>query len=143
MISTLVTLLRGALCLSIVALLAACPSLGPRAGLPPTVDRAETFAQRGEHAAAAREFERLAELAALPRDGARLRLRAVQEWLAAERPDAAAATLGAVPVDLDDPTLRTQRALAEIHIQYLRNQDNAAWQAITALPIPEANPPRR
>src|SRR5688572_1364962 len=41
-------------------ILAGCPSFGPKAPPPPTVDRADTLARQGDHAGAARLYEELA-----------------------------------------------------------------------------------
>ncbi len=65
--------------------LVGCQSLGSTASGPGSLQRAETLAQRGDHAAAAREFDKLAE------DnpgtaGNDYQLAAAREWLAANRP---------------------------------------------------------
>lgn len=114
--------------------LTACPSLGPRADLPPTLERAETLVQRGEHAAAARVFEGLA------RDNSgdestRFLLRAVSEWLAANQPvDASRAydSIGAT----SNPGLRAQYALLAVALRLARGDAPGAWGLLASIAAP-------
>ena len=115
--------------------LTACPSLGPRADLPPTLEHAEQLTRQGDHAAAAREFEGLAELATLANDAVVLRQRAVQQWLAARRAGDAARVLTQIPAT-NNPQLDTERALLAIELQLAQDQAATAWTSLTTLAIP-------
>ena len=86
---------RLALILLAAGALSGCPSLTERAGLPPSVDRAETLERSGDLAGAARVYEDLAAQNGGPeRTG--FQLRAVQDYLAAHRTDDAARVLGGI-----------------------------------------------
>ena len=57
---TATTVSRLATTIAMVLVLSACPAISPNRPLPPSLDHAAQLAQRGDHAAAAREFEALA-----------------------------------------------------------------------------------
>src|SRR5207249_469502 len=83
-------LIRLILAPALALALSGCPSLTERAGLPPSVERAETLERGGDAAAAARVYEQLAS----QNSGAErndLALRAARGYLAAHARAAAAA----------------------------------------------------
>ena len=75
--------------LAALAVLAGCPSLGPRSELPPSVDRAQDLQQHGDMAGAAHVYEELAQQNT-GADRAAYALQAAHAWIAARRPDDAA-----------------------------------------------------
>lgn len=119
-------------------ILTACPSLGPRGSPPPTLDRAEQLTQQGDHAAAARVFEALAEQNAGP-DRSSLLIKAAQAFLKAKQPDEAARALGL----FDAPLTAEQtfeRQLLNVDISLQRGQAQQAWQQITSIAEPKSVP---
>lgn len=125
---------------SIALLLTACESLGPRAELPPTLDRAESLASRGDHAGSARVFEALANQNAGD-DAARLKLRAVREWLTANQPQEAARVHQAT-VPGTNPLLRSQHDLLGVSVRLARGDNSGAWAAVQAIAAPGESPER-
>ncbi len=125
---------------SVVLLLTACASLGPRADLPPTLDGAEQLAQRGDHAGSARSFERLAAVNSGD-DSTRLALRACDEWLAANQPAEATRVYARITPGTNIQ-LRTRYQLLGVELQLARNESTAAWNAVLALPAPAAEAQR-
>ena len=116
-------------------LLAGCPST-PRRGGPPNVDRAESLTRTGDHAGAAAVYERLgAETTGS--DSVEFRLRAVREWLAANRPAEADRVLAALPGGLtqlqalEQGLLRMQSAVAQ-------GRGDEAWREISSMQLPTA-----
>ena len=120
--------------------LTACPSLGPRADLPPTLERAEGFVQRGEHAAAARVFEKLAEQNSGD-SSTRLRLRAAYEWLAGNQVADASRVYDTIsPGTAGD--LRTRYQLLGVALRFARGDGPGAWSTIATLAPPNEAPER-
>ncbi len=121
-------------------LLAACTGMGGAAA-PASVDRAEALWQRGDAAAAAREFERLADGNALAA-ATDYRLRAARAWVAAQRPadarrvltvlDGAVRAAGATL----SPAQQTGRQLADIDVALGEGQAQTAWAQIAAFKEP-------
>jgi len=120
--------------------LASCAGLGGAAS-PPSIDRAESLWQRGDTAAAAREFERLADgndfSAATD-----FRLRAARAWLAAQRPADARRVLTALDGAVRaagatlSPAQQNGRQLADIDLALGEGQAQAAWAQLAALKEP-------
>ncbi len=128
--------LRLALAPALALALSACPSLTERAGVPPSVDRAETLERAGDTAGAARVYEALAA----QNSGAErneLLLRAARGYLAAHRVEDAARVL-AMPEGPLTAEQATERSLASIELALERGQSQAAWQQLSALPEPHA-----
>ncbi len=117
--------------------LTACPSLGTR-DLPPTLDRAEALAQRGEHAAAARAFEGLARDSGGD-DSTRFLLRAVNEWLAANQPADASRAYDSIGAT-SNPSLRAQYGLLAVSLRLARGDAPGAWGLMTSLAVPTGSP---
>ncbi len=122
-------------CLLIVLaiLLAGCPST-PRRGGPPSVDRAETLAREGNHAAAAAVYERLASETS-GTDSSEFLLRAARAWLAAGRASDADRVLALLPATLT-PQQTTERTLLRISSTLQQGRAEDAWREITALKVP-------
>ena len=130
--------LLGRIILASAALwLTACPSLGTREQ-PPTLDRAETLAQRGEHAAAARVFEGLAR-GVSGDDSTRFLLRAVNEWLAANQPADASRAYDSIGAT-SNTSLRAQYALLAVALRLARGDAPGAWGLMTSLAVPTGSP---
>lgn len=120
--------------------LTACPSLGTR-DLPPTLDRAEALAQRGEHAAAARAFEGLARDSGGD-DSTRFLLRAVNEWLAANQPAEASRAYDSIGAT-GNPSLRAQYGLLAVSLRLARGDAPGAWSALSSIAPPAGSPENR
>jgi outer membrane PBP1 activator LpoA protein len=120
--------------------LTACPSLGTR-DLPPTLDRAEALAQRGEHAAAARAFEGLARDSSGD-DSTRFLLRAVNEWLAANQPSDASRAYDSIGAT-GNPSLRAQYSLLAVSLRLARGDAPGAWSALSSIAPPAGSPENR
>ncbi len=115
-------------------LLAGCPSMGP-GRLPPSLDHAEATAQRGDHAAAAREFEALA--AENPgSSGLNYSLRAAREYLAAQRPDDAQRIVDSVPTSAASGPAAFELTLLRAELALAHSQSQAAWTAVASLATP-------
>jgi len=121
-----------------LALLAACASIGPQGGPPPSVDRAEHLASQGDNAGAARIFEELAaQNAGTDRDA--MLLRAARAYLAGRLPDEAVRVLGGLALPLTPPQSLEQQLL-NAEIELARGQVQPAWQLLAAMPPPGASP---
>ncbi len=131
------TLLSRIILASAALWLTACPSLGTREQ-PPTLERAETLAQRGEHAAAARVFEGLAR-GSNGDDSTRFLLRAVNEWLAANQPADASRAYDSVGAT-SNPGLRAQYAMLAVALRLARGDAPGAWGLMTSLAVPTGSP---
>ncbi len=120
--------------LAVLVLLASCTSLTGKAPLPPSAERAQQAQQRGDHAAAAREFEALAadNSGSVAQD---YLLRATAAWLKAGRGEDARRTLGLIEGPLD-AARATERALLDVELSALSGQAQQAWIALNALPPP-------
>jgi outer membrane PBP1 activator LpoA protein len=121
----------------LATMLAACPSLGPRTGPAPSVDRAERLSQQGDLEGAARVYE------ALARDnqgGARVDLgqRAARAWLAARRPDEARRVLQEIAPEPHTADQSLERTLLEAEIALEKGENVQAWNALSAVPEPAA-----
>lgn len=118
-----------------VLLLAGCPSTGG-VRLPPSLDRAESLAQRGEHAGSAREFEALAG----ENPGAAgvvYQLRAAREYLAAQRADDAQRVLAAItPAPAAGSANAIELVLVRAELSIARGQGAEAWAAVASLSEP-------
>jgi outer membrane PBP1 activator LpoA protein len=135
-------LVRNALRLTILALagaiLAGCPSLTERAGLPPTIDRAQALESSGDQAGAAKVYEDLAA----QNSGAQrnqLLLRAARDYLAVKRADDAARALAAVEAPVS-PQDAQERALSSVEVALDRGQAQDAARQLQQIPAPAAGP---
>ncbi len=132
-------LVRPLLPLFVTFVLAGCASLV--GGVPPpSLERAEAFARRGETAAAAAEFERLAAQNP-PGPAWDLRLRAARAWLAAGRPGDARRVLAAADAEVaagyaPSASQRLLRELARIDLVASEGQPQAAWAQLGAVAEP-------
>ena len=130
--------LLGRIILASAALwLTACPSLGTR-DQPPTLDRAEALAQRGEHAAAARVFEAMARDNSGD-DSTRFLLRAVSEWLAANQPADASRAYDSIGAT-SNPSLRAQYSLLAVSLRLARGDAPGAWSLLSSIAPPAGSP---
>ncbi|MBU6210679.1 MAG: penicillin-binding protein activator [Gammaproteobacteria bacterium] len=130
------------LCLLAAISLAAC---GPVERAPiANAERAAALAERGEHAAAASEYESLA--ASAPGGGANTwRLAAIEQWLLAERIEPAAQGLALLDAPLDAPLevpldvgQSFERDRLTVLFLWLRDGAAKAWQRCSALTAPDA-----
>ncbi len=128
------TLLRAAWWMSMVLILAACSSV-PQA-LAPSAQRALDLANRGEHAAAAREYDALAAGRGTGAD--EYRLLATEQWLSASDPINAAISLRSIVGPLETTRLFARDLLA-IEISMLQGTYAAAWQSLRALAAPKGD----
>ena len=118
--------------------LSGCPSLTERAGLPPSVERAETLERGGDAAGAARVYEQLAS----QNSGAErndLALRAARGYLAAHAREDAARVLAMLEGPLSAEQ-STERSLSGIELALERGQNKEAWQQLSALSEPRSGP---
>ena len=127
-------LLRLALLAAAALALAGCPSLTERAGLPPSVDRAEVLERSGDPAGAARVYEELAA-ANTGADRNDLLLRAARAWMGAHRPEEAARVLASTDSSLP-PELDGERALLAVELALERGQPQEALRQLAAMPVP-------
>jgi outer membrane PBP1 activator LpoA protein len=128
--------LRLALLAAASLALAGCPSLTERAGLPPSVDRAETLERSGDQAGAARVYEELAgQNAGAERND--LLLRAVRAWIGARRPEEAARVLASTDSSLP-PEQASERALLSAELALERGQPQEALRQLAAMPVPHS-----
>ncbi|HEX4647223.1 MAG TPA: penicillin-binding protein activator [Steroidobacteraceae bacterium] len=116
--------------------LSGCPTLTERAGVPPSVDRAEALERSGDAAGAARVYEALAA----QNNGSErneLALRAARGYLAAHRAEDAARSLAMLEAPLSAEQA-TERSLSSVELALERGQAKEAWQQLSALPEPRA-----
>ncbi len=116
--------------------LSGCPSLSERAGLPPSVDRAEQLEQAGDPGAAARVYEELAtHNSGSDRNG--FALHAARDYLDVQRPEdaARALALAAEPFSADQST---ERALLNVQLTLERGRREDAVRQFAAIPEPHA-----
>jgi outer membrane PBP1 activator LpoA protein len=130
-------LARRVACLLLLSLaLSGCPSLTERAGLPPSLDRAQALEQAGEAHEAAKAYE---ELAAHNTGSDRndYLLGAARNYLDGHRPEDAARVLA-----LTEGTLSaeqgTERALLNAQLALARGQREDAARQFAAIPQPPA-----
>jgi outer membrane PBP1 activator LpoA protein len=121
------------LCLLAAISLAAC---GPVERAPiASAERAAALAERGDHAAAASEYESLAA-GALGSAVNTWRLAAIEQWLLADRlePAASALALLAAPLDVSQTF---ERDRLNVLLLWGRDGATSAWQSMTALTAPD------
>jgi outer membrane PBP1 activator LpoA protein len=121
------------LCLLAAISLAAC---GPVERAPiASAERAAALAERGDHAAAASEYESLAA-GALGSAVNTWRLAAIEQWLLADRlePAANALALLAAPLDVSQTF---ERDRLNVLLLWGRDGATSAWQSMTALTAPD------
>ncbi len=118
----------------LITLLGACSSV-PQT-LAPSASRAAELASRGEHSAAAREYDALAIAAGSQGDD--FRLLATEQWLSANDPANAQVSLRSVMGPLE-PTARYARDLFAIEIDILQGNYALAWRALGALAAPRGD----
>src|SRR5204863_360550 len=131
-------LIRLILAPALAPALSGCPSLTERAGLPPSVERAETLERGGDAAGAARVYEQLAS----QNSGAErndLALRAARGYLAAHAREDAARVLAMLEGPLSAEQ-STERSLSGIELALERGQNKEAWQQLSALSEPRSGP---
>ena len=131
-------LIRLILASALALALSGCPSLTERAGLPPSVERAETLERGGDAAGAARVYEQLASQSS----GAErndLALRAARGYLAAHAREDAARVLAMLEGPLSAEQ-STERSLSGIELALERGQNKEAWQQLSALSEPRSGP---
>src|SRR5260370_23227474 len=128
------SIMRLVLAAAAALLLSACPSLTERAGLPPSLERAEALERAGDAAAAARVYEELAAQNSGAERNALL-LRAARGYLAAHRAEDAARVL-ALPEGPLSAEQSTERALSTAQLALERGQGRDAWQQLAAIPEP-------
>lgn len=128
------TMLRAAWWMSLALILAACSSV-PQT-LAPSAQRAAELANRGEHVAAAREYDALATSRGTEADN--YRLLATEQWLSASDPVNAGISLRSIVGPLE-PTRLFARDLLAIEISMLQGAYASAWQALRALAAPKGD----
>ncbi|HET9390726.1 MAG TPA: penicillin-binding protein activator [Steroidobacteraceae bacterium] len=121
-----------------VLALTGCPSLGPRAEAPPSIDTAEALAHQGDQAGAARMYEALAGQNS-GADRTEYLFRAARAYLAAHRSEDAARVLASTEPPLT-PQQSAERPMLEVEIALARGQGAQAWQRIGTLPEPKTAP---
>ena len=117
-------------------LLSACASLTERAGLPPSIERAEALERAGDAAGAARVYEDLAAQNGGAERNALL-LRAARGYLAAHHAEDAARVL-AMPEGPLSAEQSSERALSNVELAIERGQGKEASQQLSAIPEPRA-----
>jgi outer membrane PBP1 activator LpoA protein len=128
--------IRRALVVLALLTLCGCPSLSERAGLPPSLDRADALEQAGDLAGAARVYEALAaQNSGSERN--ELLLHAARDYLAARRSEDAARVLAATDTTLLPPQ-STERSLLNVELAIDRGQREEALRELRALPQPQA-----
>jgi len=103
-------------------------------------DRAAALAERGDHAAAASEYELLAATAS-PSAANSWRLSAAEQWLLADRAEPAADALGRLVAPLD-PNQVAERDRLNVLVLWRREGAAKAWQSLTTLSAPDATSQR-
>ena len=130
------SIIRFVLVAAAALLLSACPSLTERAGLPPSLERAEALERAGDAAAAARVYEELAAQNSGAERNALL-LRAARGYLAAHRAEDAARVL-ALPEGPLPAEQSTERVLSNAELAIERGQGRDALQQLAAIPEPRS-----
>src|SRR5579862_8561901 len=111
-------IVRFAVLVTAVLVLAGCPSLVQQAQLPPSVDRAEALARQGDRAGAGRIYEALAAQNT-GADRNSFVFRAVRAYLAGRLPDEAARALATVEKPLS-PQQTPEYGLLDVQISLAR-----------------------
>jgi outer membrane PBP1 activator LpoA protein len=118
------------------AALAGCPSLSQRAGLPPSIDRAQELERTGDSAGAARVYEELAaQNTGTDRTG--LLQHAARDYLAAQRTDEAARVLGQAQGPFSAEQV-SEQALLDAQVALARGQPQEALRLLNAIAVPTA-----
>lgn len=126
--------LRLAAVMVAAVLLSGCPSLGQRAELPPSIDRAQELERSGDVAGAARVYEELAaQNSGTDRTG--LLLHAARDYLAAQRTDEAARVLGQAQGPFS-PEQVSEQALLNAQVALERGQPQEALRLLGAIAVP-------
>jgi uncharacterized protein len=129
-------IVRFVLTMLIAAGLSGCPSLGQRAELPPSIDRAQELERSGDGAGAARVYEELAaQNSGTDRTG--LLLHAARGYLAAQRTDEAARVLGQAQGPFS-PEQVTEQTLLNAQVALARTQPQEALRLLNAIAVPAA-----
>jgi outer membrane PBP1 activator LpoA protein len=127
---------RLALLVLAAAALAGCPSLGQRAALPPSIDRAQELEQAGDPTGAARIYEQLAaQNSGTERTG--LLLHAARDYLTAQRTDEAARVLGQTQGPFSAEQV-TEQTLLNAQVALVRGQPQEALRLLNAIAVPTA-----
>jgi outer membrane PBP1 activator LpoA protein len=129
-------IIRLVLVAAAAVLLSACPSLTERAGLPPSVERAEALERSGDAAGAARVYEDLAAQNSGAERNALL-LRAARGYLAAHHAEDAARVLAMTEGPLSAEQ-STERALSNVELAIERGQGKEASQQLAAIAEPRS-----
>lgn len=124
-----------ALAVLLAALLAGCATAPPREAATP--ERAAELAGRGDHAAAALEYDAVAAVA-VGVIGNDYRLLAAQQWLAAGRAPEATAALARLAEPLE-PAQATARDLFAAEAALLAGDAARAWSLLGAMTTPAAD----
>ncbi len=124
-------IIRLVLVAAAAVLLSACPSLAERAGLPPSVERAEALERSGDAAGAARVYEDLAAQNSGAERNAFL-LRAARGYLTAHHAEDAARVLAITEGPLSAEQ-STERALSNVELAIERGQGKEASQQLAAI----------
>jgi outer membrane PBP1 activator LpoA protein len=124
--------------IALAVLLTACASSTQVGGTPPSLDRAQSLAGQGDHAGAARAYERLAaENTGSSQSG--LLLLAAREFLRARQADEAARVLGAIGPPLT-PEQAFEKQMLGIELSLARSQAREAWQQLATIAEPRSAP---
>ncbi len=130
----MLSIIRLVLLAAAALVLSACPSLTERAGLPPSVERAEALERAGDAAGAARVYEDLAAQNSGAERNAFL-LHAARGYLAAHHAQDAARVL-AMPEGPLSAEQSTERALSNVELAIERGEGKEAWQLLNVTPEP-------
>jgi outer membrane PBP1 activator LpoA protein len=106
------------------------------AGIPPSLDRAESLVRSGDQAGAGRVYEELARQNTGSHRGD-LAISAARAYIAARQTDDAARALTLIPEPVT-PEQSRQRALVLVDMDLARGTPEQAWQRINALDLPRA-----
>lgn len=132
-------ILRSITIVAAVLAVAGCQSLGPRTGLPPSIERARALEQANDQAGAARIYEALAAQNTGTEQNAYLLL-AARAYVLARRPDDVQRVLALVAPPLT-PEQTFERQMLAIELALARNQGAEAWRQISAIQQPAATAP--
>lgn len=121
--------------IAVSIVLAACAVAPPTD--PPSPERAAAYAARGEHAAAARDYEAVASFAPKP-VADDFRLLAARQWLAAGEPARARTLLDAL-IDPLDPRQTLDRDLSSAEAALALGDAARAWSILERTSAPAAN----
>jgi len=130
----LIAVRRAPLLLLALALVSCAANTRPTA----SVERAAAFAVRGDHVAAAREYEAVAAATAESVLANAALLPAAREWLRASNADAASQALGRLLPPLDELQI-FDRDLIAAEIALRRGESARGWELLAALRAPSGN----